>query len=112
MARRKKIPNVMAELLAGGAGIPANQQAGKPVNRYDSMPVDQQPEEKVKATYYLGQQTVDALEEAKFKLRRLFPKDKRQISSSAIVDAALQIVFAELETEGAKSQLASILVSQ
>ena len=112
MATRKKMPDVMAELLNGNAGIPASQQADKPVSRFTSTPASQQGEEKAKVTYYLDQQTVDALEEAKLQLRRLSPKEKRQISSSAIVDAALQIVFAELELEGAKSQLASKLVSQ
>lgn len=109
MAQRKKMPDVMGELLAG---TPANQYTSKPVNQHASMPVSQPGDEKVKVTYYLSPQTLDALEEAKLKLRRLIPKAKRQISTSAIVDVAIQIVLSELDSEGEKSQLASLLVNQ
>ena len=75
------------------------------------MPVNQQDDEKVKATYYLSQTTLDALEETKLQLRRIAGKDKRQISSSAIVEAALRIAFEDFEAEKTASKLASILVN-
>ena len=120
MAPRKKLPDVMGELLGGNtraaaqakATKPADQNTGIPVNPQTDIPVDQKGDEKVKATYYLSSQTVDTLEEAKLRLRRLMRTDKRSISSSSIVDAALQIAFADLEAAGVKSRLADILAKQ
>jgi hypothetical protein len=106
------MPDVMGKLLAGPLGTPANQQAGIPVKRQNSILVRQPGDEKVKATYYLSPQTVDALDDAKLKLRRLLPKSKRQISTSAIVDAAIQLIITDLDMEGEKSRLASLLVNQ
>jgi hypothetical protein len=112
MSARKKMPDVMGQLLAGPLGSPVSQQTGIPAKQQNSMPVTQPGDEKVKATYYLSPRTVDALDEAKLKLRRLLPKSKRQISTSAIVDAAIQLIITDLDVEGEKSQLASLLVNQ
>jgi hypothetical protein len=112
MAQRKKLPDVMGELLSGNSRSTTQENTSKPVSQQTGMPAEQQDSEKVKATYYLSQQTLDGLEAAKLQLRRLARKDKRSISSSAIVDAALQLAFADLEAGGAKSTLSSKLVKQ
>lgn len=117
----KDFPDVMGELLSGSsgsdksqqAGIPANQDTSKPASQDTGEPVSQPETPKVKATYYLSSETVDALEAAKLALRRLAPAgNKRQISTSAIVDVAIQLAMNELEAQGSQSQLASKLVNQ
>ena len=97
-------------------GIPAEptvQDVKKPVRRKRSTkpepaPVQEEPSgEKVKATYYISVEAVEALEEGWIQLRRLTPKDKRsQTSKSLIVELAVQMALEELESKGDKSKLA------
>lgn len=65
------------------------------------------PAQKVKATFYLDAETVEALEEGWMELRKLADKkDRGQISKSLIVELALQMALDELEAQGAESLLA------
>jgi len=107
------------------AGIPEYHKDSKPEVKPTIKPVRQKasplkdkdqiagkeqeeaPGDKVKATYYISSEVVEALEEGWIQLRRLTPKDHRsQISKSLIVELALQIALEELESKGSKSLLA------
>lgn len=113
MAQRKKTPDIMGELLGGQEEDQRPEEAGTPERQPASVPAKPSSDEKTKATYYLSESTVDALEEAWLKLRRMADSDARkQISKSLIVDAALQIALVDLEENGEVSRLASVLVSQ
>ena len=108
---------------------PVRQQARKPVEKPTSKTVSQktqQPDkapteapeparepsgEKLKATYYISIEAVEALEEGWYQLRKLASTDARTgISKSLIVEEALQIVLEELERTGQKSKLAKKLL--
>jgi hypothetical protein len=68
-------------------------------------------EEKVKATYYLAIEAVEALEEGWYQLRKMASTDNRtSISKSLIVETALQIVLEELVKSGQKSRIAKRLL--
>jgi len=114
---------------------PVRQQARKPVEKPDSKTVRQKtrksaaaapepPEavrepsteasgEKIKATYYISIEAVEALEDAWAQLRKMASTDTRtSISKSLIVEQALQIVLEELEKTGQKSRLAKRLLEE
>jgi hypothetical protein len=86
------------------------QDTGKPVKQDTSIP---ESVEKVKATYYISQSTIDALEDAWYQLRKeASPENRGEISKSLIVDIALKIVIEDLRKQGTESQLASIMLYQ
>lgn len=97
------------------AVIPASQQASKPARKKavtkpaqaPAKKAEQAPGDKVKATFYLSEDTVEALEAGWLQLRKLVSKDQRsQVSKSLIVQLALQIALEELKSKKAQSQLA------
>jgi len=113
MADREQLPDIMSGLLGGKAkqaeapeptSKPARQTARKPVK----PPPPPDSEEKIKATFYLSQETVDLLEDGWLKLRRL-ATDRASVSKSAIVEAALEITLEDLAKYGEQSELASKL---
>ena len=136
MADRKKTPDILGSLLGDtskpeyhNTGIPeyhndskpelqptskpVRKSTGKTVSKPTSKPVSQkkaepqEPAEKVKATYYLDAEVVEALEEGWMELRKLADKkDRGQISKSLIVELALQLALEDLEKRGADSSLA------
>ena len=128
MADRKKTPDILGSLLGDtsmpeyhNTGIPEYHNDSKPVRKSTSKPVSkptgkpvsqkkpepQEPAEKVKATYYLDAEAVEALEEGWMELRKLADKkDRGQISKSLIVELALKLALEELEKRGAESSLA------
>ena len=136
MADRKKTPDILGSLLGDtikpeyhNTGIPeyhkdskpelqptskpVRKSTGKTVSKPTSKPVSQkkaepqEPAEKVKATYYLDAEVVEALEEGWMELRKLADKkDRGQISKSLIVELALKLALEELEKRGAESSLA------
>lgn len=104
---------------------PVSHKNSKTVEKSTSKPVKQlkdatgKPEEpsteasgeKVKATYYIAIEEVEALEEGWYQLRKMASTDNRtSISKSLIVETALQIVLEELEKSGQKSRLAKKLL--
>ncbi len=100
---------------------PVSHKNSKTVEKPTSKPVKQPTEapdkseepsgEKLKATYYLAVEAVDALEEGWYQLRRMATTEARTgISKSLIVEAALQIALEELEKTGQKSRLAKRLL--
>ena len=136
MAERKKTPDILGSLLGDtskpeyhNTGIPeyhndsepelqptskpVRKSTGKTVSKPTSKPVSQkkaepqEPAEKIKATYYLDAEVVEALEEGWMELRRLADKkDRGRISKSLIVELALKLALEELEKRGAESSLA------
>ena len=128
MADRKKTPDILGSLLGDtikpeyhNTGIPeyhndskpVRKSTGKTVSKPTSKPVSQkkaepqEPAEKVKATYYLDTEVVEALEEGWMELRKLADKkDRGQISKSLIVELALKLALDELKAKGVNSLLA------
>ena len=136
MADRKKTPDILGSLLGDtikteyhNTGIPeyhkdskpelqptskpVRKSTGKTVSKPASKPVSQkkpepqEPAEKVKATYYLDAEVVEALEEGWMELRKLADKkDRGQISKSLIVELSLKMALDELKAQGVNSLLA------
>lgn len=116
-------PDSTSEPAPQQAGKPASQQASIPVSQYTSTPARQRilelkrymEHDKAKATFYLAPDTLEDLEEAWMRLRRMVGKleaeQKSKVSKSLIVEAALQIVLEELEQEAMDSRLAKKLTS-
>lgn len=77
---------------------PENQEKGKPGRQEEGAVTS-----KVKVTYEFSEDTVDGLEEARIKLRKILG---RRASRYEIVEAALQIAIEELDNRGSESQLA------
>ncbi len=102
--KRKETPDILGGIL----GNPQPTARGGHV-----VPPPPPLDKKTKATYYLAADTAKALDAAWLVLRGMCSEETRtQVSKSAIVDAALQIVFADLDADGERSQLASMLVDQ
>ena len=112
MADRKKTPDILGSLLGDTSKTeyhnnskPELQPTSKPVSQKKAEP--QEPAEKIKATYYLDAEVVEALEEGWMELRKLADKKSRgQISKSLIVELALQLALEDLEKRVAESSLA------
>ena len=121
MAERKTTPNIMGVLL-GEKPEPATkqvklpkQQASISAKQYTGTPVIQPTGnlKPIKATYYLSPGTIEAIDEAWMKLRRLSGTAGRSsVSKSLIVEKAIQMALKELERKGDKSQIASMTVNQ
>lgn len=109
MARKETPSDLMGDLLSGKkASKPASQQAGPEPSR--SPQEAQEEPQKVKRTFYLSQDGLEALEELQYQLRRLArPEDRAQISYSSIVEEALLLALEELKGKGEASQLANRL---
>ena len=121
MAERKTTPNIMGELL-GEKPEPTAKQV-KPPKQQTSISAQQhtgttvrQPTgdlKPIKATYYFSPRTIEAIDEAWIKLRRLAGTAGRSsVSKSLIVEKAIQMALKELEHKGDKSQIASMTVNQ
>ena len=132
MAERKKTPDILGSLLGDtskteyhNTGIPEYhndskpelQSTSKPARKTTSKPVsqkkkaqDQEPAEKVKATFYLDSKAVEALEDGWMELRKLADKRSRgRISKSLMVELALQLALEDLQKKGSDSLLAKKL---
>jgi len=131
MDKRKETPDILGDLLGGEPSQPASQETVKPAERPAVKPARKQasrpakpkaskpaeepgPEAgKIKATYYLGLETLDRLEDGWLTLRRLTSREQRtSISKSLILETALQICLDELEQAGRESKLASRILKQ
>ena len=112
MAERKTTPNIMGELLGGNPEPAAKQD--KPPKQRTSISVQQSDGnlKPIKATYYFSPETIEAIDEAWMKLRRLAGAGRSSVSKSLIVEKAIQMALKELEHKGDKSQIASMTVSQ
>ncbi len=89
---------------------PATSQSA-PQTAVSSLPAAELEEEKVKVTFYVSHDIQYELDYARLQLLRLAPRNinKRQVSKSAIVEAALKIAIANLEQQGDNSALAQML---
>ena len=102
---RKKTPDLMDDLLSGKKT--ARGQDTKTAERqHDSITV-----EKKQATLYFSQETIDALERARYTLRQLAQPERRSaITKSSIVEAAFLLALEGLEEHGVESQIAQRLI--
>ena len=120
MEERKTTPNIMGELLGGNPepaakqDKPPKQRASISVKQHTGIPVQQSGGnlKPIKATYYFSPETIEAIDEAWMKLRRLAGAGRASVSKSLIVEKAIQMALKELEHKGDKSQIASMTVSQ
>ncbi len=129
MADRRQTPDILGAVLGGDApkdastpvrqhdSTPARRQTSKPAKPKTSKPASQkattpaEPEAKpTKATFYLSGETLDAMEDALYQLRKLAGQDRSRVTKSALVEAALVAALRDLEAKGPASQLASKLV--
>ena len=142
-ADRKQTPDILGSLLGDKKpedtskpeyhkdSKPVRQQARKPVEKPISKTASQktqQPDkavrealeparepstEKIKATYYLAIEAVEALEDAWAQLRKMSSTDTRSsISKSLIVEESLKIVLEELEKTGQKSRIVKNILEE
>jgi hypothetical protein len=112
-------------LVRQHGGEPASRYAGKPVQQQNGKAVkalaadddEAEGEEagaKIKVTFYLSEDAVEALDEAQSKLRRLGRASGKKLaksvtSKSALLEEAVRLVCQDLEENGAQSQIAEKL---
>jgi hypothetical protein len=103
---------------AGSLFQPTGQQADKPSKQRDSVTAKQPKSrigkyaadpDKVKVTFYLGDETADSLDLEWPKLKQQAGSRKRLVTKSLIVEAALHIVLDDWKANGDESALAKIL---
>jgi hypothetical protein len=106
-------------------GETAAQQDAEPASRNTSKTVERQADEasnqqaavtpapqddkpaKAKLTHYVNEEAAEAVDKAHYLLRRMVPvKERGSISKSDIVEAALLAMIADLEANGAASEVA------
>ena len=121
MAERKTTPNIMGALLgeepepAAKQTKPQEQRTSIAVHPHTGKPAIQPTGNlnPIKATYYFSPGTIEAIDEAWIKLRRLAGTAGRSsVSKSLIVEKAVQMALKELERKGGESQIASTIVKQ
>lgn len=123
MAKRKKVPDLLAEALGKEediASIPVKRHTSKVKGNIDQAldhsknSLDGEHDvEKTKATFYLSPRIIGALEDAWYELRkRAVPENRRSISKSAIVETALRMALKELREEGDNSEFVVDLLSK
>lgn len=113
--KREETPDILGDVLDEDADAAAGQtdaseespdeqgreeadQSKEEGGTDDADDMDEVP--KRKATYYLREDTLDKLEEAWFRLRqRADEGEKRSVSKSAIVEAAIEAAIEELNTD-------------
>jgi len=102
MANRKETPDILGTVLdkKPKASIPARQNTIKTVS-HNAIISDN----KVKATYYLSQQVIDALEDAQYQLRKMAGENRSRVSKSFIVETALRMALEDVEKKGENSRL-------
>ena len=95
-----------------------SQQASKPLKQRDSVTINQPKSrigkyaadpDKIKVTFYLGDDTADSLDLEWPKLKQQAGSKKRLVTKSLIVEAALHIVLDDWQANGDESALAQIL---
>ena len=112
MAKRKATPDLMGNILGGQAKSPEVQKSSSPdfQTSGDLSPLQRLKNyvsgDRTQATLYLSEATFEGLDEAQIRLRKLTGKDKKIITRSLIAEIALQASLADLEENGADSELA------
>jgi hypothetical protein len=104
MANRKQTPDILAEVL----DKKAKPKASRPVKHKNIKPERQhtiKSDNKVKATYYISQETIADLEDTQYQLRKMAGENRSRVSKSFIVEMAVQMALEEVETKGTKSSL-------
>ena len=114
--------DIMDELTGVGGKRPAAKTSKRPAaktsKRQNALPgralTTYLEAEKVRSTIYFSEETIELLEAAQARLKRLVSKaagkEKRNlVTKSLLAEVALQIVLGELEEKGTESQIAKWL---
>lgn len=86
-----------------------NKPVDKPAAKSKAATQERSPELSIRCTHYLSRDTASRLPIAQGQLLMLTALQKRDVSNSNIVEAALRLAFADLEKNGTKSQLLTLL---
>ena len=106
--------DLLSSLLTGKKDTPGDSEKlqekdshtkTRPSKEKTQEPVLEPSGKKTKATYYLDDAVLLALDEAWLELRKM-AINKQQISKSWIVEQAIQMAIEELRDKGSKSKLA------
>ena len=113
--KREETPDILGDVLdsdeTGGSSAENTDDTDKQQGREEEndssgkegdvdQPNDTENSPKRKATYYLREDTLSKLEEVWFQLRqRADEGEKRKLSKSAIVEAAIEAAIDELESD-------------
>lgn len=112
MARRQT-PDILSDVL-GNTSKPAKQQNSKTAQSAADLRA-QPTDERTKATYYISEDILNDLTIAQGKLRRIVRKagvNRRALSKSEIVEAAITNALEDLEALGEGSNLVRTLIYQ
>ena len=115
MGIRRKTPDILGDVLSDkpekqNTIKPEKQNTIKPEEGKDIRIESQDAVGKTKATYYISTDAIDALDEIWFRLRKAAKAgDKGKVSKSLIVEAAIEMIFGNLESEGADNLVARLL---
>ena len=112
MSDRRTPDDLLANILSGKKSSKDNTPAQPPVAATPPPAVVVEPSkedpigEKVKATYYLPEDTTGDVEKIWMQARQMVPKAKRSaMSKSYIVEIAIALLLEEFEAHGSNSRL-------
>lgn len=103
MKNRKGTPDIMSNLMNGSVTTSMNEhENNKAIKRESNKAITNTPKEKM--TFNLSIDTLQILEESWIHLRRKL-KGKQRITKTLIVEKALEIMLADLESKNELSDL-------
>ena len=106
-ANRKETPDILGDALGEKKTIKPVRQKAIKTEKHNTIKSDN----KVKATYYLSQHSVDALEDAQYHLRKLAGENRSRVSKSRIVEMGIRMVLDDVGSKGKKSKLLQEVLS-
>ena len=112
---RQETPDLLESMFKAGPEAkkpgkkqtPSRTPAKRPIPK--AVVVEQIGEPPIRCTHYLSRDTASRLTIAQGQLLMLTALQKRNVSNSNVVEAALRLAFADLEENGENSQLVTIL---
>jgi hypothetical protein len=100
-ANRKETPDILGDALGEKKTIKPVRQQNIKTEKHNTIKLDN----KVKATYYLSQKAVGALEDTQYQLRKIAGENRARVSKSFIVEMAIQMALEDVESKGNKSRI-------
>jgi len=109
MVDRKKTPDLLGAVIDRKETTvkKAKQKARKPVKQNTIKTAYHntiKSTEKVKATYYISQDAIDALEDVQYQLRKLAGDRRSRVSKSLIVEVGVKMALEDVEKKGEGSR--------
>lgn len=103
MKSRKGTPDIMSNLMNGSISTCMNElENNKAIKPENNKAINKVSKEKI--TFNLSSETLQILEESWIHLRRKLKGEKR-VTKTLIVEKALEIIFADLESKNELSDL-------